>query len=150
MQGPDYVLLNFLYEFLKYLHIQQACSSVGFEVALFEVLQDIDDPKQYNLLRKLSSISDILHSWRTRQLKYVKVVIPIYPRAANGDHSAKTILKSIASPNIVTENDKKIPSDSLHRGRNGGAEISGSLVASLEVMNIFLKFTTYRMPKCKY
>lgn len=129
--------------------MQQACSSVGFDVALFEVLQDIDDPKQYNLLRKLSNISDILLSWRTRLLKYVKVVIPVYPRAINTDRAAKTILKSIPSPNTIPENDKTrssatAPTESIpqhlislnsHRVRgNSSDETTGSLLNALEVL----------------
>lgn len=46
--------------------------------ALFEVLQDINDPKQFKLIKPTQIISDLLQKWNSSKLKYAKIVVPVY------------------------------------------------------------------------
>ena len=52
------------------------CFSV--KIALFEVLQDINDPRQYQLLKPTQTVADLVQKWRTSKLKYCKIVLPLY------------------------------------------------------------------------
>eukprot|EP01036_Dinobryon_divergens_P031026 gene31026-40361_t len=75
-----------------------ACAGLA-QIALFEVLQDMNDSKQFLLLSRETNVKEKMQQWKTRQLKYVKFVIPMYhPRIDLGPGKSKaSALKAIST-----------------------------------------------------
>lgn len=66
------------------MYVQSTCGGL-LQIALFEVLQDMNDSKQFLLLPRDLHVNEKVQQWRARQLKYVKVVIPMYGPAKMTD-----------------------------------------------------------------
>ena len=77
---------------------QNACAGLP-QIALFEVLQDMNDSKQFLLISRETNVKEKMQQWKTRQLKYVKFVIPMYhPRIDIGPGKSKaSALKAIST-----------------------------------------------------
>ena len=67
-------------------------------MALFEVAKDMNDPKQFILVRRDANIHEKVQSWKSGQQKYVKLVIPIYdPKSVSDASNSKSTSKLVST-----------------------------------------------------
>lgn len=99
-------------------------SNVFVAAALFEVLQDLNDPKQYKIIKQNENIAEIVQRWTMSKLKYVKLVVPLYEISSSSVADASYI---IASQGVLSATKRSFPTNRGSNPSNVRASTSTSI-----------------------
>lgn len=97
------------------------------------MLQDVNDPKQYQLIRKSTNVAQMLQSWQARNLKYAKIVVPVHEQGSVGKSIWKLIAASKPAGTAFSEDGTENSSSEFPNANANDAVASNPSVAALKV-----------------